>query len=171
MKHTEKSPRSRHIRPFNSPLECGLRTLFILNAARDAAMDLQRVVAYDYLLVHSGDVDGGPISLHPAVPHRGTELLVKRSVIQAGLDQLLSKELIQIVFAPQGFLYKATDLTEAFIKLLTSSYAQELSARAEWVVDRFGHYTERELEAFMTENVGRWGAEFDSLTAVDLLEL
>lgn len=134
-------------------------------------MDLQRVVAYDYLLVHSGDVVGGPLSLHPAVPHRGAELLVKRSVIQTGLNQMLSKELIQIVFAPQGFLYKATELTEPFVKLLTSPYAQELSARAEWVIARFGHCINSEFEAFMSENVGRWGAEFDRLTAVDLLEL
>ncbi|SIT48185.1 conserved hypothetical protein [Paraburkholderia ribeironis] len=167
----DKPIRTPQVRPFNSALEYGFRTLFILNAAGGHAMDLQRLVSYDYLLVHSGDVDDGPASLHPAMPHRGTELLVKRNVIHAGLTQMLAKELIQIVFAPQGFLYRATDMTAAFIKLLKSAYAHELGARANWIVDRFGRYTDQELEAFMAQNVGRWGTEFDRLTAVDLLEL
>ncbi|WP_373272582.1 ABC-three component system middle component 2 [Escherichia coli] len=64
-------------RPFNTPLEYGFRALFILDAADNVAMDLQRIVSYDYLLVHTSDVPRGPKSLHPAVPHRGAELLVK----------------------------------------------------------------------------------------------
>ncbi|MFJ2991238.1 ABC-three component system middle component 2 [Pandoraea sp. NPDC087047] len=171
MNSADKPIRTPQIRPFNSALEYGFRTLFILNAAQGDAIDLQRLVSYDYLLVHSGDVDAGPASLHPAMPHRGTELLVKRKVIHAGLTQMLGKELIELVFAPQGFLYRATDMTDAFIKLLKSAYAQELVARAEWTVGRFREHTDEELETFMVQNLGRWGSEFESLTAVDLLEL
>ena len=47
-------------RPFNSPLECGLRTLTLLAASQPSACDLQRLIFYDYLLIHSGDVPGGP---------------------------------------------------------------------------------------------------------------
>lgn len=162
---------AKHNRPFNSALECGLRALFVLQASGEDALDLQRIVAYDYLLVHSADVEEGPSSLHPAVPHRGTELLVKRSIIQAGLNQMLSKELVEVVFSEEGFLYKATELTSAFIRLLTSSYAQNLKARAAWVVKHFGHWTNEEFESYMTQNVGRWGAEFETLIAVNLVEL
>lgn len=42
-------------RPFNTPLEYGFRALFILDAADNVAMDLQRIVSYDYLLVHTSD--------------------------------------------------------------------------------------------------------------------
>lgn len=158
-------------RPFNSSLEYGFRALFILNAADGTAMDLQRMVSYDYLLVHSGDVRGGPESLHPAVPHRGTELLVKRSSIQAGLNQMLSRELIAISFTPEGILYRASELTGRFLQLLASSYALELSKRARWVADVFGFLSNDELASFMARNVEYWGAEFDHLTAVDLLDL
>ena len=79
-------------RPFNTPLECGLRMLFVLNAAGERRSDLQRLVSYDYLLVHSGDVDDGPESLHPPVPFRGTEVLVKRGLISAGLNQMFSRD-------------------------------------------------------------------------------
>ncbi|WP_412771150.1 ABC-three component system middle component 2 [Ralstonia solanacearum] len=159
------------MRPFNSSLEYGLRALFILNASRAVPIDLQRVISYDYLLVHSGDVDDGPVSLHPAVPHRGTELLVKRSLIQAGLNQMLSRELIRVVFSPTGFLYQSTDLTEKFINLLKSTYARALCSRAEWIVSCFGDHTDEQLASLMARNVGCWGGEFDQLTAVDLLEL
>ncbi|WP_406868081.1 ABC-three component system middle component 2 [Paraburkholderia fungorum] len=171
MNIADKTIRTPQVRPFNSVLEYGFRTLFVLNAARGHGMDLARLVSYDYLLVHSGDVDAGPASLHPAMPHRGTELLVKRNVIHAGLTQMLGKELIEIDFAPQGFLYRATDMTDAFIKLLKSAYARELVARAEWIVGQFGGYSDQELETFMAQNLGRWGSEFESLTAVDSLEL
>nr|WP_255705698.1 ABC-three component system middle component 2 [Xenorhabdus sp. PB61.4] len=134
-------------------------------------MVLQRIVSYDYLLVHTSDVQGGPKSLHPAVPHRGAELLVKRSSIQAGLNLMLSRELIEAVFSPEGILYQASELTGRFVQLLASPYANELAERALWVTKQFRHFSNDELASFMTQNVGRWGSEFDRLTAIDLLEL
>lgn len=174
MQSMTKAPETeRHFneRPFNSALEYGFRALFILHAAGSQAIDLQRMVSYDYLLVHTGDVHSGPESLHPAVPHRGAELLVKRSSIQAGLNLMLTRELIEVVFSPEGVLYRASELTGRFLQLLVSPYAKELAERAEWVTTRFGHTSNDELASFMAKNVGRWGAEFDRLTAIDLLDL
>jgi len=65
----------------------------VLDQARGRSFDLQRLVSYDYLLVHSGDVEDGPVSLHPAVPFRGSELLVKRDLVRAGLDAMFAREL------------------------------------------------------------------------------
>lgn len=143
----------------------------MLSSSRQKPIDLQRIVAYDYLLVHSGDIEDGPESLHPAVPRRGIELLVKRGAIQAGLNLMLAKELIRIDFVPQGFHYRATELTDAFIGLLRSPYAGALKIRANWIADRFGTYTDSDLDAYISRNIGRWGAEFETLTAVDSLEL
>lgn len=158
-------------RPFNSAIEYGLRILFLLEAASDKGVDVQRLVAYDYLLVHSGDVEGGPVSLHPAVPFRGTELLVKRDLINAGLAQLLSRELLEKTFDSTGIVFRSTDLTTAFSKLLKSEYACLLRDRSKWVVEKFGEMTDTELLNFMAANVGRWGAEFDRHTALNNLEL
>lgn len=143
----------------------------MLNASQNTPMDLQRIVAYDYLMVHSGDIESGPCSLHPSVPHRGTELLVKRGAIHAGLNIMLAKELIQIDFVPQGFQYRNTNLTDSFIQLLKSTYAAELEKRADWVAHHFSVYSDAELDAYVTQNIGRWGAEFDMLNAIDTLEL
>lgn len=158
-------------RPFNTPIESGLRLLFALDQAGERSFDLQRLVSYDYLLVHSGDVEDGPASLHPAVPFRGSELLVKRELVRAGLDAMFAKELLEKRFEPTGICYRATALTGAFLKLLISSYASALRTRAEWVVTRFADYSDAELESYMTANVGRWGAEFERLTIIKELEL
>ncbi|KWV53125.1 hypothetical protein AS156_09095 [Bradyrhizobium macuxiense] len=161
----------RQSRPFNSPLECGLRMLFILSAASGRCADLQRLISYDYLVVHSGDVLDGPHSLHPPVPFRGTELLVKRDLLSAGLDQMFSRELISKTFDTSGILYRETELTAPFIALLNSPYADALRVRSKWLIDRFGRMDDYELSAFMTENIGRWGAEFERLAAIKYLEL
>tara|TARA_R110001583_G_scaffold190937_1_gene355605 strand:+ start:2847 stop:3347 length:501 start_codon:yes stop_codon:yes gene_type:complete len=161
----------QQVRPFNTPIESGLRLLFALHEAKGEAFDLQRLVSYDYLLVHSGDVDGGPASLHPAVPFRGGELLVKRELVLAGLNAMFAKELLEKKFEPSGICYRATALTGAFLKLLVSAYASSLRARAAWVVSHFATYTDEKLENYMTENIGRWGAEFDRLTAIKELKL
>lgn len=158
------------MRPFNSPLECGLRILFVLNSARGRTADLQRLIAYDYLLVHSADVDG-PESLHPSVPFRETEFLVKRDVLNAGLNEMFSRELLDKTFGAAGILYRSTKLTTAFVSLLKTDYANLLRERADWVVKRFGDMKDSELSAFMTESIGKWGAEFERLAAINELEL
>lgn len=169
MNNDPTSPRPP--RPFNTPLECGLRTLFVLNATNGAPSDLQRLVSYDYLLVHSGDIPDGPPSLHPAVPLRGTELLVKRDLVRAGLNQMFSRELLMKSFDRTGIMYRATALTTAFVGLLKSDYATALRHRAEWIVSNFGSHSDEVLNAFMSANVGKWGAEFERLTALRDLEL
>ncbi|PTS90500.1 hypothetical protein DBR41_30225 [Pseudomonas sp. HMWF010] len=145
--------------------------LFVLEAAAGATTDLQRLVSYDYLLVHSADVASGPPSLHPAVPFRGTELLVKRRLIEAGLDQMFSRELLDKAFASSGIVYRRTSNTTAFTGLLTSKYAAALRERAHWLMGRFGGMADIELTAFMASNIGRWGADFERFSTIDDLEL
>ena len=60
--------------PFNTPLETGIRSLGILVASYPKAFDLQRLVAFDHLVVHTADI-GGPESLHAELPMRSAELL------------------------------------------------------------------------------------------------
>ena len=58
---------------FNSPVELGLRALMLLAESHPKPLDIQRLVILDYLLVHSGDLEGGPESLHPPSPLRAGE--------------------------------------------------------------------------------------------------
>src|SRR5437879_6232450 len=92
-------------RPFNTSLESGLRSLFILNSVAPNLRDLQRLIYYDYLIVHSSDVPDGPLSLHPPIPHRSGEWLVRRELVQEGLNLMFSKELIIKMYDPCGIIY------------------------------------------------------------------
>lgn len=158
-------------RLFNSPLECGFRMLFALEACRPNAADLQRLISYDYLLVHSGDIADGPPSLHPPVPFRGSEWLVKRDLVRAGLNLLFSRELISKKLTSNGISFAGSELTSAFVGLLKTDYASSLRIRARWLADQFGSTTDEELQSFMAEKVGQWGAEFDRISALQELDL
>lgn len=157
-------------RLFNSPAECGLRMLFVLERA-GVPLDLQRLVTYDYLLVYSGDVEGAPASLHPPMPHRGAEWIVKREIVRAGLDLVFSRELIDKHISAGGFFYSSNSLTLQFLALLKSVYSTGIQQRAAWLADCFGSMSDSELEAFMTSHVGEWGAEFDRAWSLKRLVL
>jgi hypothetical protein len=158
-------------RLFNSALEYGLRLSFLLDAATPEQADVQRLISYDYLLVHSGDIDGGPPSLHPAVPFRGSELLIKRDLVRAGLDLMFARELVEKRLTGDGIVYRGSQLTRAFLNLLKTPYAVNVRARARWVIERFGSLTNEDLNSFMASSVGLWGAEFEHLAALQDLEL
>lgn len=148
------------IRPFNSPLETGLRALFVLNAAQPDSLTLQRLVFYDYLALNSGDAPNGPPSIHPPIPHRGSQWLVRRDSLQRGLSMFLSRELISVSYTHEGLLFKASELTAPFLKTFDTTYSKKLEKSSIWVTNAFGPYSEDRLKLLMTENVGTWGAEF-----------
>lgn len=84
------------MRPLNSPLELGLRTLILLNVGFPRSFDVDRLVLMDYCLLHSADL-GGPASVLPPVPARGGELGVKRSVLEHGVQLMARAEMIDLV--------------------------------------------------------------------------
>jgi hypothetical protein len=84
---------------------------------------------------------------------------------------MFSRELLEKRMSPSGIIYVGTALTRAFVQLLKSSYANGVKVRAEWLSRRFGSMSDAQLTAFMSDNVGRWGAEFEHLTSLRTLEL
>lgn len=149
--------------PFNSALESGLRAICILYEAYPDSLDSQRLVFYDYLTVHSGDVDDGPDSLHPPTPFRANEWLVRRAVIDQGLRLLTSRGLVQVTPSDAGLLYCLSETAGAFVHCLTEEYTDQLRERAGWVVDKFSETSEASLVDYFNENLDRWGAEFQRI--------
>jgi len=146
--------------PFNGPVEIGLRALSLLSEAFPTLYSLQRLVVSDYLLVHSDDMPGGPPGLHPKTPHRGGELLVRRSVLEQGLMLYQSRGLLERHFTETGVMFAATERTASFLDALSSGYAAELRDRAAWLVSLFGVTSDDELIKIANSHVGEWGAEF-----------
>ncbi|MDP9740670.1 UNVERIFIED_ORG: hypothetical protein QFZ59_002500 [Bacillus sp. B2I3] len=150
----------RNIEVFNSPLELGLRALIILKEASPVSLDLNRLIIYDYLVTHSGDVDKSVKSLHPAIPHRSGEIVIKRKIMHEGINLMCSRELIDIVYTQDGIHYKANILSEYFIKYFDSPYAKSMVQYSKWLNQRFKNYSDHELNEFINKNISKWGSEF-----------
>ena len=150
----------RFVSPFNGPVEIGLRALCVLTTAFPAAYALQRLVVFDYFLVHSDDIEGGPEGLHPQTPHRGGEILVRRGVLQDGLTLYESRGLIERVYKDGGIYFAATEKSADFLDTLSTEYLNDLRERADWVVNSFGLLDDAALDAMVRDRIGTWGAEF-----------
>ena len=146
---------------FNGPLETGLRAVAILGAAYPRAFDLQRLVGFDYLLVHTGDV-GGPASLHPPAPLRSAELLVRRRLVERALLLMMTRELVQREIGPQGIRYKAGENAGTFLAALESDYLTGLKDRAGWLIETFGDRDEQEFRSAMRTFFDHWVEEFQA---------
>lgn len=145
---------------FNSPLEVGLRSLILLEAGYPNYYDIERIVIYDYLLIHSGDIDNGPQSIHPATPHRSGEILIKRPIIENGLESMIAKGLIESKYSKKGISYTATELTSPFLDSLQADYTRKVIGTAGWVIEKFDKYSIEDLKNLVKCNLDVWGGEF-----------
>jgi hypothetical protein len=141
-------------------MESGLRSLTILVAGYPNYYDLERLVIYDYLLVHSGDIENGPKSMHPNTPHRSGEILIKRPIIENGLKNMIAKGLIEASYSESGITYSATEVSSPFLDSLQANYTQKMIKISDWVVEAFGEYDIEDLNALVNDNLNVWGSEF-----------
>lgn len=156
------SPSKPDVTIFNSALETGVRSLVILAANFPGNLDLQRLVDFDYLVVHSGDIEG-PESLHPPLPMREGELLVRRQIIEAGLSLMMSRGLVIRTASAEGILFQASDYAKPFVDSLATPYMQSLMERANWVADTFGNVDPMELSNLISRFFDKWTTQFHSL--------
>ena len=147
---------------FNSALETGVRSICILVADLSNKFDIQQLLALDYIVVHTGDIENAPPSLHPNILQRSGELLVRRPLIENGLVLMESKRLVQKVITPDGFYYSATELASVFIESLTNEYIKELSQRALWAVRMYNDYGDRLFSEIFKSAFDRWRNEFQT---------
>ena len=151
---------------FNSPLETGIRAIVVLNAAFPRAFDVTEITWFDHLIVHTGDI-GGPPSLHPDVPQRSGELLVRRRLVEESL--LVMRRLHLVEFVPDGdtgLLYRASEESGGVVELMRTPYSIALRDRAEWLASNVLSRSRLELEDLVAERIGRWRIEFHGTDSV-----
>ncbi len=147
--------------PFNSPLELGIRMVYLLSALYPAGADLQKLVLLDYAVVYSGDFNG-PLSLHTPVPFRGNELYSRRDLIQMGLHAMSVKGLVRASIGEDGVTYFAGEYARTLIDSVGSTYANELTDRCAWVTAHFGRVDSISLSEYFNKLGHRWGAEIET---------
>lgn len=146
---------------YNTSYEVGVRVLILLNFT-SGPIDLQRIIYYDYLMLHYGDIDEDYESVHPANPFHTTELYIRRELIQSALDLICKKGLTNIIFSNDGFLYEISFLGRNFIKCFESDYFAKLIKYAQLVTNRFDDFSVHDLNEFVSINVGKWKDEFEN---------
>lgn len=139
-------------------MESSVRSLVVLDAVA-SEVDLDQIVVYDYFLVHSGDYPAGPASLHPPVPHRSGELLVRRDVVRAGLDFAQRKGLVRLRFDDDGVRYACSDIASAFLECFQSHYYRRLRQSADWIAKTLHTAPRVDLERFVKSNLKVWGGD------------
>lgn len=148
--------------PFNSTLETGIRALVVLEAFYPRRCDLMEMTWLDHLVVHTGDLDGDgvPESLHPDLPNRAGELLVRRQLVEKSLRVMQQVHLIDVFESEAGIEFCASQEAPSYLDLLQAPYSQALKARAKWMAERFAGMTTPEIRALIEARIGRWTAEF-----------
>lgn len=155
------SPQRKPI-TFNGPLEAGIRAISILGAAYPRTYDLQRLVALDYLLVHTGDING-PENLHPPTPTHSAELLVRRKLVEQSLFLMMTRDLVERKVTPDGIKYGAGENAAAFLSSVSSSYLVALKDRAAWLVEALGGLSEEQFKGVMRRFFDKWVEEFQQV--------
>lgn len=120
------------IQPLNSPLEVGLRSLFLLADQYPSAINIDTLTAMDFYLLYSDTLDGPP-SIFPDIPDRLGELGLKRGLIQDGLHLMQVLGFAEPLLGPSGIEFRATETTASFLDLFTEELAQSFRESARWV--------------------------------------
>lgn len=144
---------------FNSGLETGVRTLIVLNAAYPMSFDLTRLTWLDHLVVHTGDING-PKSLHPNLPLRNGEILVRRRLIENGITLMRRLNLIEATPNEHGISYQATEEAYPFVQLMRAKYSVELKNRAEWLIENVCMLDKDAIQNLIAEKLVIWNVEF-----------
>ncbi|GAA0462694.1 ABC-three component system middle component 2 [Sphingomonas molluscorum] len=147
---------------FNGPFEAGMRAVAILAAAFPRELDIQRLTAFDYLLVHT-EMLGGPEDLHPETPISTPATQVRRSIVQDGLHLMMTRDLVARSARANGIVYQAGELAETFLDALQSPYSTKLKNRAEWLVKHLGSYEEDDFDRLMRRFFDQWVMEFQHI--------
>lgn len=147
---------------FNSTLETGIRALVVLEAFYPRCCDLMEMTWLDHLVVHTGDLDGHnvPESLHPDLPNRTGELLVRRQLVEQSLRMMQQVHLIEVIETEAGIEFCASEEAPSYLDLLQAPYSLALKQRAQWMANHFSGMDTAEMRALIDSRIGRWVAEF-----------
>jgi len=146
---------------FNSTLEVGLRILVILDALAPRLLDIQEISLYDYFIVHTGDV-GGPKSLHPDIPSRPGEYIVRRRIIEEAIKLLQRIHLVIALSTESGIKFEVTDDANGLIDLMNSPYNQQLKMCADWLAEQACSLGSGQFDSRLRQTIDKWTLQFDA---------
>jgi hypothetical protein len=144
----------KHKLIFNTSLEIGLRSMFLLSSLYPLKVNLDRLLYFDYLTIYTQDAELKIESLHPEYAMRIIELFSKREILKKALMRMTSKGLITIECGEEGFNYCANSNTNWFLEgLKDDEYSKELIKRTKAITEAFKNYSDEELRIFLEKSI------------------
>ena len=110
----------------NSSLETSLRISLMLNQLFDIKLNADEIVLLDYYIIHLNDFDSTYDSIHPNIPNRENELLIRRKLVLDSINILESRSLINVNYTESGIRYSGNFLTSELSQNLESTYSCKL---------------------------------------------
>lgn len=159
--HGRRSKGARRYYLYDTPFETGLRSVVVLTACYPHQMTLRQMVVLDYLCTHTGDF-GGPSNIDPLSKGSGAGLLVRRGLVEAGLNLMITRRLIQRSATKTGFQYNAGDEAGTFLDFLRSEYMSELKNRALWLSRTYSPLSEDIMNELIHSRISKWEPEFQA---------
>lgn len=148
---------------FNSPLEVALRILVILDKLSPQKSDLQMLIYLDYFTLYPYDSPLNDDSImHTRTPYRGTEIAVRRQIMQESILLLIRKGLIEKSYDSSGIKYNTTKVVKPFLQYFDSVYYKKYNDVADQIVSGLSHLSFDSIDQFVKNNISNWGTEFTS---------
>ncbi len=157
---------TNNINIFNNPVEISLRILILLNIDINNEYNIEKLTYFDYLMMHSGDIDDAPDSILPNSPYRFFEFHVNKENISQSVEFLWRKGLVDISYNANGIFYKANRLTNLFVTTIQNELCEQLKHTASWVVDNFYKYSENDLKDLFYSKLKSKSTDFSRIGVI-----
>lgn len=133
---------------FNTPLEHGLRVLFLLDT-QVKPISLERIYIYDFITCFSSIFDIKATNLHGNEFLSFSQLPSRRTKCHEGIKTMVLNGFIKSEVSDKGFCYSISDKGKTFLNSIESSYKLEYLSIASKVSRKYQSLNDLELQVLI----------------------
>ncbi len=109
---------------FNSTFELSLRVLLLLSVSDNTSMTIDRIAAYDFIIIYNRNFGLSNSNLHGDNDFSFSEFATRRILMQDALKSLVLDNLVNVVKRDDGFHYKISGTGRGICKSQTTEYVE-----------------------------------------------
>ena len=130
---------------FNTPFEVSLRVLLTLEASSREWVSSDWIAAADFITVYCKDFGLADNNLHGENAYKYSEFALRRDLVRKALKSLVSRRLVHVKAASNGFVYALSKPGGEYCAGFESEYAQSYRESAAITKQFLNEKSEREI--------------------------